>query len=183
MNKAFRLSISMVVVFSFLFFMTSCAKKQVKSQEAAPSGMAPAPKAGAAPSESARPGAAASTADEKLRGEMKAFESESIYFDFDKADLKTEAQAILKKKAAWLSANPSFSLRIEGNCDERGTNEYNLALGERRASSAKKFLVTSGIAESRISTISYGEERPACAEKKEACFSKNRRDEFKLMSK
>lgn len=177
----------MVVVFSFLFFMASCAKKQVKSQEAAQPAMAPPAKKAEVSDDEARKRAEAERdakmREERLRGEMKAFESENIYFDFDKSDLKTEAQTILKKKAAWLSANPSFSLRIEGNCDERGTNEYNLALGERRASSAKKFLVTSGIVESRISTISYGEERPVCTEKKEACFSKNRRDEFKLLSR
>ncbi len=81
---------------------------------------------------------------------MRAFESESIYFDFDKSDLKPEAQATLKKKADWLRRNPGYSLRIEGNCDDRGTNEYNLALGERRAASAKKFLTALGIAEDRI---------------------------------
>lgn len=111
----------------------------------------------------------------------KAFENEKIYFDFDKSDLKPEAQAVLKKKADWLRQHPAYSVRIEGNCDERGTSEYNLALGERRANSAKKFLVALGIAEQRIATISYGEERPVDPRHNEEAWAKNRRDEFKLM--
>jgi peptidoglycan-associated lipoprotein len=127
---------------------------------------------------------------EKLQAEERAqkeaaakaaFENEKIYFDFDKSDLKAEAQVILKKKADWLRENPAYSLRIEGNCDERGTNEYNLALGDRRANAAKKFLVALGIDEARIITISYGEERPADPAHNEEAWAKNRRDEFKLM--
>jgi len=118
---------------------------------------------------------------QKEAEEKKAFENEKIYFDFDKSDLKPESQAILKKKADWLREHPEYSLRIEGNCDERGTNEYNLALGERRANSAKKFLVALGIAEERIATISYGEERPVDPGHNEEAWAKNRRDEFKLM--
>jgi len=86
----------------------------------------------------------------------------------------------LEKKAAWLRANPSYNVKIEGNCDERGTNEYNLALGDRRAKAAQKFLNALGIGMNRMSTISYGEEKPACTEKNEKCWSKNRRDDFKL---
>jgi len=118
---------------------------------------------------------------QKEADEKKAFENEKIYFDFDKSDLKPEAQAVLKKKADWLRQHPAYSLRIEGNCDERGTSEYNLALGERRANSAKKFLVALGIAEQRIATISYGEERPVDPRHNEEAWAKNRRDEFKLM--
>ena len=109
-----------------------------------------------------------------------AFEAENIYFDFDKSELKPEARAILTKKADWLRAHPEFSLRIEGNCDERGTIEYNLALGERRANAAWKFLNAMGISGERMTTISYGEERPAFLGHNEAAWAKNRRDEFKL---
>jgi len=118
---------------------------------------------------------------QKEANEKKVFENEKIYFDFDKSDLKSESQTVLKKKADWLREHPAYSLRIEGNCDERGTNEYNLALGERRANSAKKFLLALGIAEERIATISYGEERPADPRHNEEAWAKNRRDEFKLM--
>jgi peptidoglycan-associated lipoprotein len=117
----------------------------------------------------------------KMADEVRKFESENIYFDFDKSVLKPEAKVVLKKKGDWLGKNPSYSIRVEGNCDERGTNEYNLALGERRAHSAKKFLMALGISGDRISTISYGEERPAVLGHNEEAWAKNRRDEFKLI--
>ncbi len=112
---------------------------------------------------------------------MRTFEGEKIYFDFDKSELKPEARAVLKKKAEWLRNNPDFSARIEGHCDERGTNEYNLALGERRANAAWRFLNALGISGSRLTTISYGEERPADPGQNQDAWSKNRRDEFKLL--
>jgi peptidoglycan-associated lipoprotein len=110
--------------------------------------------------------------------EVPAFMTERIFFDFDKSALKLEAQALLKKKAEWLKANPAAKLLVEGNCDERGTAEYNLALGERRAESAKKFLVDLGIDAKRISTISYGEERPIDPRHTEEAWAKNRNDGF-----
>jgi peptidoglycan-associated lipoprotein len=112
---------------------------------------------------------------------MRTFEGEKIYFDYDKSELKPEARAVLKKKAEWLRNNPNFSARIEGHCDERGTNEYNLALGERRANAAWRFLNALGISGSRLTTISYGEERPADPGQNQDAWSKNRRDEFKLL--
>lgn len=120
-------------------------------------------------------------AAQRMADEVRKFESESIYFDFDKSHLKPEAKDVLRKKADWLSNNASYSVRIEGHCDERGTNEYNLALGERRAHSAKKFLMALGISDDRISTISYGEERPAVLGHNEEAWEKNRRDELKLV--
>jgi peptidoglycan-associated lipoprotein len=104
-----------------------------------------------------------------------------IYFDYDKSSIKAEAKANLDKTAAWLGKNAAVKVRIEGNCDERGTAEYNLALGERRANGAKKYLVNSGVKADRLSTISYGKEKPICAEHNEACWSKNRRDDFKVL--
>jgi peptidoglycan-associated lipoprotein len=103
---------------------------------------------------------------------------EDIFFDFDKSTLTPAAQDNLMQKAAWLRDNPDVTVTIEGHCDERGTNEYNLALGDRRADSAKAFLVDLGIASSRLTTISYGEERPLCMQKNEECWSKNRRGHF-----
>jgi len=156
--------------------VSSCAKKQVGTGEAAPAPAAAAPSAPAPAAPSTKP---VDDAD-KLRGEIKAFEAEGIYFDYDKSEIKAEAKAILEKKAAWLRANPSYKVKIEGNCDDRGTNEYNLALGDRRAKAAQKYLNALGISMDRMSTISYGEEKPACTEKSEKCWSKNRRDDFKL---
>ncbi len=101
-----------------------------------------------------------------------------IYFDFDRYDLRADARASLKANADWLKANPSVRVEIEGHCDERGTNEYNLALGAKRAQAAKAYLVTLGIAAERLSTISYGEELPVCKEHTDECWQKNRRDRF-----
>jgi peptidoglycan-associated lipoprotein len=110
----------------------------------------------------------------------RLFERESIHFDFDQYVLKPEAMRILDKKADYLRAHPEARVLIEGHCDERGTNEYNLALGDRRANSAKDYLMKSGVAESRMTTISYGEERPVCTESMESCWWRNRRDNFML---
>jgi OOP family OmpA-OmpF porin len=102
---------------------------------------------------------------------------ESIYFDFDKYVIKPEFRDPLKRNAEWLQKNPEKKVVIEGNCDERGTNEYNMALGQRRADAAAKYLMDLGIAKDRVGTVSYGEEKPICTEHNEACWSKNRRDD------
>jgi len=99
-----------------------------------------------------------------------------VYFDFDKFDLSPEARAQLDKQAAWLKQYPNITVTVEGNCDERGTREYNLALGERRATSAKNYLVALGVDPNRIQTISYGKERPAVLGSDEAAWAQNRRD-------
>jgi peptidoglycan-associated lipoprotein len=108
------------------------------------------------------------------------FLSENIHFDFDNANLTYEAQDLLKQKAMWLRDNPDASVVIEGHCDERGTNAYNLALGERRAESAKAFLVNLGISDARLTTISYGEEKPLDMGNNEEAWAKNRRAAFVL---
>jgi len=105
---------------------------------------------------------------------------DAIYFDFDMFELKPEARETLKKNADWLSKNPGKKVVVEGNCDERGTEQYNMALGQRRADAAAKYLNTLGVRSDRISTISYGEDRPVCSESTEGCWSKNRRADFIL---
>jgi len=100
-----------------------------------------------------------------------------IYFDFDKADIKAGSEAALKGNAAWVKDH-SKNIVIQGNCDERGTNEYNIALGDRRANAAKKYLINLGVAKGELSTVSYGEEKPAASCHDESCWSQNRRDEF-----
>ncbi|HEX9759027.1 MAG TPA: peptidoglycan-associated lipoprotein Pal [Nitrospiria bacterium] len=100
------------------------------------------------------------------------------FFDFDKALVREDAKTILRENANWLRSNPNVKVQIEGHCDERGTTEYNLALGERRAQATKRFLVAMGVDSSRISTISYGEERPFCMGTDENCYQKNRRAHF-----
>jgi len=112
--------------------------------------------------------------------EQAARELQTIYFDFDSAVLKADANASLERGATWLKANPNVNVRIEGNCDERGTNEYNLALGERRALAARRYLLSLGVNSDRIFTISYGEEKPAVEGHDESAWKFNRRDDFKI---
>ncbi len=105
-------------------------------------------------------------------------ELKTIYFDFDKYNIKPEFRNTLSQNASWLMNHPKALLRIQGHCDERGTFEYNTALGERRSSSVNKYLVSLGVSSTRIETISYGEDRPVCAQRNESCWSRNRRAEF-----
>jgi peptidoglycan-associated lipoprotein len=101
-----------------------------------------------------------------------------VYFDFDKYEIRAQDARTLEANAGWLKSNTGALLLIEGHADERGTNEYNLALGERRAKATRDHLVSLGIEGSRITVISYGEERPVCTERTEACWAKNRRAHF-----
>ncbi|MGO8915167.1 MAG: peptidoglycan-associated lipoprotein Pal [Stellaceae bacterium] len=98
-----------------------------------------------------------------------------VFFDFDKSDIKPEGRAVLQRQADWLKKYPNVTVTVEGHCDDRGTREYNLALGERRATAVKKMLVALGIPANRVSTISYGKERPAVVGDNEAAWAQNRR--------
>jgi len=103
---------------------------------------------------------------------------DAIYFGYDKYDLSPASRNTLKQNADWLAKNKDKKVVVEGNCDERGTNEYNMALGQRRADAAAKYLKSLGVGAGRISTVSYGEDRPVCKDSNEACWSKNRRGDF-----
>jgi len=105
-----------------------------------------------------------------------------VYFDFDQSFIREEAKAVMKANAEWLKAHPQTSIKIEGNCDERGTIEYNQVLGQRRAATARKYLTDMGISGRRILLVSYGKEKPACTESTDSCLQKNRRDEFVVVS-
>lgn len=106
-----------------------------------------------------------------------------VYFDYDKFDIKDEYKAVLEENARFLKNNPTIKIRIEGHCDERGTREYNLALGEKRASAAKQYLISLGIEEDRIDTISFGKEKPFALCHNESCWWQNRRAHFVIISK
>jgi peptidoglycan-associated lipoprotein len=116
---------------------------------------------------------------EEIAAAVKEIETKigDVYFAYDKYDLDDKAKATLKSLASLLGKK-NVSVAIEGNCDERGTKEYNLALGDKRAVAAKQYLVSLGIKSARISTISYGKEKPVCTESTEGCWAKNRRDHF-----
>lgn len=105
-------------------------------------------------------------------------ELRTVYFDYDSAELTGEAQSTLDGNAAWLVANPNLQIQIEGHCDERGTVEYNLNLGDRRAKAVKEYLVSKGVDAERLHTISYGEERPEVPGNSESAWAKNRRAQF-----
>jgi len=101
-----------------------------------------------------------------------------IYFDNDKSDIRASEQASIQADAAFLQQHPNINFTIEGHCDERGSTEYNLALGDNRASAVKNALVSAGIAADRIKTVSYGKEKPFCTESNESCWQQNRRGHF-----
>ncbi len=105
-------------------------------------------------------------------------EVRDAYFDYDKADIRPDARTALSKTADFLKANTRFKVTIEGHCDERGSTEYNLGLGDRRASAVKQYLVSLGVSADRLSTVSFGKEKPFCMESAEACWQQNRRGHF-----
>jgi peptidoglycan-associated lipoprotein len=100
---------------------------------------------------------------------------DTVFFDLDQYSVRADAQAVLQKQAAWLKQYPSVKLMIEGHCDERGTREYNLALGDRRAYAVKEFLTSMGVDAARLQTKSYGKERPVCSDSDDSCWQQNRR--------
>ena len=124
--------------------------------------------------------AAANAAGAAARAEAERAFANQVHFDYDKSEIRAEDQGILDWKARLLAANPSMTIRISGHADDRGSDEYNLALSNRRAGAAKRYLVNKGIAEARISTDSYGEERPLDTAATEAAWAANRRAEFTI---
>ena len=161
-----------------LVSLTGCPPPATTKPEA-PSAPAQATAKQKPPQAAAKSKAPASSLEARREGKAPAAGPlKDIYFDFDRYDLKPDARATLKANADWLKANPSARAEIEGHCDERGTNEYNLALGAKRAQAARDYLITLGIAKGRLSTKSYGEELPVCKEQNEGCWQKNRRDRF-----
>lgn len=189
MKKGMWMYLSMSIIVAGLLFTISCGKKTVLSD-----GTQIQDQAAIEAERKAREEAEAKRiAEQKLQAQLEAekaakeakirelwerFENLDVYFEYDSSELRPEARAVLKEKAAWLKENYSSSVSIEGHCDERGTTEYNLALGERRANAAKTYLINLGISASRLNTISYGEEKPVDFGKNESAYQKNRRAHF-----
>lgn len=183
----------MMVVLSALFLF-ACSKKEIKSEGIVSKPPAPVGEETDKTKKQARlkePEPADKGMKEKTLSEEEArrlkeaaekarFESEDIYFEFDQYILSDTAKQNLNKKAKWLQTFPSAKALIEGHCDERGSAEYNLALGQKRADAAMKYLVSLGINANRISTISYGKEKPLDPGHTEAAWAKNRRAHFVL---
>ena len=163
MQKKKWIFLALLLVIPGLLFSVSCQKKLVDAS--------PEPMAKEEPKAEPKAEAPAYTPSGVIM-------QEDIYFEFDSSTLTPAAQDNLLRKAEWLRENSDVTVTIEGHCDARGTNEYNLALGDRRAESAKAFLVDLGIDAMRLTTISYGEERPVCNQRNEECWAKNRRGNF-----
>jgi peptidoglycan-associated lipoprotein len=177
--------LAVLLAVTLLGFFTGCAKKSIAPEEGMTTeGTGPAgPSMGMGPG-TGRPSEQTLSAEERERREAEAaFTNQDVPFEYDKYDLSPRGREILADKAYFLKKYPGSKVLIEGHCDERGTSEYNLALGERRANSAKQYLVHLGIAEGRISTISYGKERPLDPGHNEAAWSRNRRAHFVIASR
>jgi peptidoglycan-associated lipoprotein len=180
-------AMALVVILAGMFFSVSCTKKAVKTQQESMTG----PEVQKAPdktAEEAKPDGR--LAEDRLRTEaaareaaareaaLKAFVGQNIHFAFDSFLLTDQARQILIGKAEYLRTNPDIHFTVEGHCDDRGTSDYNIALGDRRAESVRKFLVNLGIDGNRLDTVSYGEERPIAMGHDEASWAENRRAQF-----
>jgi len=181
MRKKLWIILALLFVIPGLLFTVSCAKKTVKDETAMQQQAEEEARIQAREVEQQE--RQRSMEEERLQEEARRkvmaaqnrFLNDDIHFEFDSSNLLPEAQEILRWKAAWLQKNQNAQVTIEGHCDERGTSEYNLALGDRRANSAKSYLMDLGIYGSRLKTISYGEERPADYGSNEEAWAKNRR--------
>ncbi len=174
------------LILSFLILVlaiTGCAKKKapVTTAEAAPARTAPAP-----PPPAPAPAPAPAAAPDPWSGDLASVNRYAreqgllgdVYFDYDRSELRGDARERLEKNARFMQEHPHFEFTVEGHCDERGTTEYNIALGERRASAATSYLYSSGVSPDRMKTLSYGKERPLCTQSEENCWWQNRRAHF-----
>lgn len=191
MRRSMAVSV-VIIVFSLIALLaTGCANKAVVSDSSGQEKAVVAQKQSAAqkqaPVQQQKTVVAvdsAAQAKAKAEKELKAINAVGdVYFAYDKYNLNEDSKKTLQKYVDWLSAHPQYSVRIEGNCDERGTVEYNLALGERRATAAMKYIVDLGIDKNRISVISYGKEKPVDQGHDEASWWKNRRDHLDISVK
>ncbi len=197
MTKKIWIVLTLMMVLPAMTLMTSCAKKKIYSDSSMSQSSDDAAAERARKDALARQrafdeqqlkdqaagragGAGGTGSDSGKSATRSSFVSEDIYFEYDSASLVPEAREVLKRKAEWLRSNPNVSVNVEGHTDDRGTVEYNLALGERRAASAMSFLVDLGIPESRLTTISYGKEKPANPGHNETAWAANRRVHFEI---
>jgi peptidoglycan-associated lipoprotein len=161
----------MLIACTLIIFAAGCVKKQVKPDEQQKA----AHKKSEVVSEPIYP---VESAERIPPSEKSLIDFKDVLFDYDKYDIRTDGRAVLDSITPLLNKNKELKVLIEGHCDERGTNEYNLALGEKRASAAKDYLISKGLSPDRLSTISYGEEKPVCLEQNENCWQHNRRAHF-----
>ena len=188
MKKIFYIRVIAVLAIVVLFAVSGCSTKKETVRESSPSPAEMKQEPAIQPQEEMKPSWEAETKEPKIvaEGEQKvaaaqaAYDMADIHFDFDDYVLRQEDRKILNNHADWLLKNSEYRVKIEGNCDERGTEEYNLVLGQRRADEAKQYLINMGINEKRLSTISYGKDNPVDPGHDENAWVKNRRDKFVL---
>ena len=188
MNKRVWINLGMVILVAGLFLTVSCAKKTVVSNESTIKDQVEVNDQADKIKSDAERIAQQKLEDEKIKAQTileakinaakRRFENQDIHFDYDSSQLSSMAKTLLQEKAAWLKANNFVSIDIQGHCDDRGTTEYNLALGERRASAAKAYLINLGVSSANLNTISYGEEQPLNSGNTEQAFQQNRRAHF-----
>ncbi len=167
-----------------LLVLPSCAAKKPKTAAAPPGTAAAPPATSVAPPPSAQPpSVAADVLSEDIATLNRKGYLKDAFFDYDQAELRPDAREALSADAQWLKKYPSAKIMIEGHCDERGTEEYNLALGDRRANAAREYLASLGVPATRIASVSYGKERPFCAQETESCWQENRRGHFVITAK
>ncbi len=185
MHRRISTALALAVALILVAGLTACGPKDVPVAAPEMEEVAPPPPA----EEVAPPPAPDTSGDTKpsiLDKDLEGIHAEAlrtgllgdIFFDFDKFDLRADARERLQKNADFMNQYPTLEFGLEGHCDERGTNEYNLALGERRAHAAKDYLVSLGVSSNRVRTISYGEEKPFCMGHDESCWQDNRRGHF-----
>jgi peptidoglycan-associated lipoprotein len=156
-----------VVVAAAVVALVGCTTKPPAATEAPPAGPPPgAGETGPVTESNIIPGSA-----EDLRVNV----GDTVHFEYDRYQLRDEDRNVLQRQAGWLQKYPQVRVTVEGHCDERGTREYNLALGARRANAVKEYLVSLGVSSGRVDTISYGKERPVCTQSSEDCWAQNRR--------
>ncbi len=186
-----RTNRTLVVLLAFLMvgalsFTSACKKKPPTTTEGAKPSEAPTTPAPTEVSPPSRPAPApveSSPLDASLEQMNQKGYLKDAFFDYDKSDLRDDARSALAGDADWLKKYTSTQVLIEGHCDERGTSEYNMALGDRRANAAKEYLASLGIDTGRVKTVSYGKERPFCSESNETCWQENRRAHFVFTAK
>jgi len=187
MKRNWTTALTVLVLLGASLTFAGCKKKPPTTTETAkPASEAPtSPSTEVAPPPPSR--TEPSVQSESLPGTVEEINRRGFlkdaFFDYNKADLRDDARAALSANADWLKKNTSVQFLIEGHCDDRGTTEYNLALGDRRANSAREYLVSLGVDASRIRTVSYGKERPFCTAETEECWQQNRRAHFLATAK
>ena len=188
MKKTLSIAALFVTAVSLMLIMTSCAKKTSIAEQRDPLSQPQIVEEKMKAQEEAMQETIETASAEQTRQavmektrkdkERNAFITKDVYFDFNKSVIRPNMVPLLIHKTDWLQKNPDMSVIIEGHCDERGTDAYNKALGDRRAESVKNFLVSLGISANRLNTVSYGEERPIAIGQNEASWAKNRRTQF-----